>query len=243
MSALTRFKAMAWLCSECKENLKVSPLKRDGCPRPEARIRVLEEALSEQTNILRKVNASQELLVKSVKETHNKLKAVIEHSTQVDEKKTKDEERRCASYASIVKDSCVDVINSLSAKMETMPRKEKAKEEPEGSGHQIAGIVDSVLDREKRRRNIVVHNLPESNAQSPSDRARDDMTLFTQLVKDEFRVITRVTKSFRVGKVVPGKQRLLIVTLETEDSKWRLSAWPPSFATVRPGVRCSSLQT
>ena len=229
MRALICHKALAWLCSRCKYNLKGSSRNGSCCTRLETRIRVLEEGLSVQTNLLRRVNECQELLVNSMKENHDELKTIIlEHSMQVELNKTKEEEKRCASYASIVKGSCVDVINSLSAKIETMPQKEvKGEPERNGHAHQIAGIVDSVLDKEKRRRNIVVHNLPESDAQSTSDRAADDMSLFTQLVKEEFHVVTRVTKSFRAGKVIPGKQRLLIVTLESEDSKWEIIRLAP----------------
>ena len=54
-----------------------------------------------------------------------------------------------------------------------------------------------------------------------------DNSSFIQLVKDEFRLKVSVVKSFRVGRVMAGKQRLLIVTLDSEESKWEVIRQAP----------------
>ena len=57
-------------------------------------------------------------------------------------------------------------------------------------------------------------------AETHADRMNKDKSSFTQLVKDEFRLSVKVTNCFRVGRAVTGKHRLLIVTLDDEETKW-----------------------
>ena len=47
---------------------------------------------------------------------------------------------------------------------------------------QIAEIIDSVLDNEKRKKNIAIHNLPEAMAETHADMMIKDKASFTQLV-------------------------------------------------------------
>ena len=85
---------------------------------------------------------------------------------------------------------------------------------------QIVGMVDEYMDRQTRRKNVVVFNLPESTAQTPSDRKKDDLDRFIQLVRDELHLIVSPEKCYRVGQRNDTRSRLLIVTLESEDVKW-----------------------
>ena len=65
----------------------------------------------------------------------------------------------------------------------------------------------------------MIHNLPEAAGVSKEDRAAHDLRLFQDLVKDMFQMNVAVARSFRVGRSVENRARLLIVTLETPGVK------------------------
>ena len=85
---------------------------------------------------------------------------------------------------------------------------------------QIMGMVDECMDKQARRKNVVVFNLPESTAQTPNDRKKDDLNSFIQLVRDELHLTVSPEKCFRVGQRNSTRSRLLIVTLESVEVKW-----------------------
>ena len=176
--------------------------------------------------MLLKVCDGQEHLTGIVKDSHQKLEAVVvDHSNMVD-LRVKEDERRQASYADILKGSCGDMIKTINSKLDTLPKDQSTPVRPAPS-QQIAGIVDSVLDKERRKKNVVVHNLPEATAETHADRMTEDKSTFIQLVRDEFHLNIGASKCFRVGKTVPGKHRLLIVTLELEETKWEIIRLAP----------------
>ena len=175
-----------------------------------------------------KVSDGQEQVAHMVKASHEKLESVVVEHATLAEQKARETEKRQESYANIVKGSCIEVVKSISTKIGTIPREQKSLNHPAGApSQQIAGIIDSVLDKEKRKKNIVVHNLPESNADTHADRMAEDKEKFSQLVKDEFHLRVSVSNSFRVGRALPGKHRLLIVTLDNEETKWDIIRLAP----------------
>ena len=67
---------------------------------------------------------------------------------------------------------------------------------------------------------LLVHNLPEPKSGSMMQRSEEDVHLFQEVVKDEFRMNVTVSRCFRVRKSrEDGKARLLIVTLDTPGVK------------------------
>ena len=75
-------------------------------------------------------------------------------------------------------------------------------------------------DEDKRRCNVVVANMAESQAAQSSDRTDEDVRAFTDLVKHNLRLNVKVKKAFRVGAKKGDKPRPLVVTLESEAVKW-----------------------
>ena len=83
------------------------------------------------------------------------------------------------------------------------------------------------MDKEKRKLNVVVHNLPEQEGDSLPERMERDQHLFAEVIKEGMNLIVRPTKAFRVGKRVEDKPRLLIVSLESMDSKLEILKMAP----------------
>lgn len=75
-------------------------------------------------------------------------------------------------------------------------------------------VVDEYLDREKRKCNLIIYNLQESNASTPSDRTSDDKKSFAHLLASEFNIDNiEFLKCIRLGKPVEDKSRPLLISL------------------------------
>lgn len=74
-------------------------------------------------------------------------------------------------------------------------------------------IVDELADRDRRKKNIIVYNLPEAK-----DREADKGSILS-LCKTAFDFDIPITKIIRLGKKVDNRHRPLLVGFEHEDDK------------------------
>lgn len=78
-------------------------------------------------------------------------------------------------------------------------------------------------DRERRRKNLIVFNMPESDKQLGKDREKEDVErcdlVFNNILQVEG---CKIEKVFRLGKKQEGKIRPTLVKLEEEHSKWHI---------------------
>ena len=81
------------------------------------------------------------------------------------------------------------------------------------------GVFDNFLEKEKRKLNVVMHNIPESDGGNYTERMEMDKGKFQEVIKDGLRLNARVTKAYRVVKPGHEKPRLLIVGLENAEVK------------------------
>ena len=71
---------------------------------------------------------------------------------------------------------------------------------PVSSSGGTLDIVDEMADRDRRKHNIVVYNLTESN-----DR-KTDIETFKVLSSDVFKLDVNITKAIRLGPKITNKQ-------------------------------------
>lgn len=156
---------------------------------------------------------------------------LVEHSMREQEKSAQEHSQMLhrtfreinshkASFADVVKGSCDSMMTKVEEKLANINHTKNHK--PDLSlrdAQNISQVFDGFLDKNRRSRNIVVHNLPEQQGQSLSDRSKADMSLFVTMAKEVFRLNCKPTRSFRAGKVIPDRARLLIITLENEETK------------------------
>lgn len=81
-------------------------------------------------------------------------------------------------------------------------------------------VEENKKDEDKRKCNVVVTNLDESQADQSSERMEEDAKNFTELVKNVLKMNVKVKKAFRAGAKREAKPRPLIITLESEAVKW-----------------------
>ena len=128
-------------------------------------------------------------------------KVVREQHTLTKEIRAEEEEVR-KTYADALKDS-------------------KAKP-PEPLSTEIQKCLSEQAEQEKRVRNLAIYNLPESQAASAEERIKEDISLLTDIVKQELKRSYKIEKAYRAGKKLDNRPRTLIVTMENEASKWDL---------------------
>ena len=182
-------------------------------------------------------NAEQLELAASVKEEQRQLMKVIDEQGQLLWSSLKDNETRQKSYASMVKGQCKEVVNTISTQIEKLPS-EQINQKNKGTGNapmQFTGIFDAFVDRERRKNNVVVHNLTESDGDTHTERMTKDRSKLGELLRRELNLNVRIVKTFRVGKYAPGKNRLLIATMDSEETKWEVVRIAPQLRGTDTG--------
>ena len=83
----------------------------------------------------------------------------------------------------------------------------------------VITAVDEYVDRERRKANLIIHNLPESGT---SDRTTN-ISEFENIVVNELKIEgTKAVKAVRLGARKDNRPRLLLITMDCERSKWRI---------------------
>ena len=185
----------------------------------------LRQKLVDHSASLRKVCEGQKKMTDATGEGQKKLERMVkEHSKFVDVT-AKGQVKHQASYASILKGSCEEVVNTINTKITSAPR--GAGPGGPDSTQQIAGMFDSYFEKDRKRKNVVVYNLTEEEGLTYQEGIKKDIYKFEKLVQDEFKMRVRVSKCHRAGKPSPGKDRLLIVSLDDEATKWDILKQAP----------------
>ena len=200
--ALVKYKVLSWLCPDCKKSVKINDGKR--MLSLETRVEQLDKAMRNHAK----------LVTQSLKEQE----VAVDNQTKLLERSIRELHNQKTSYADMVKGTCSEVVDKVSAKISSIPQGQSAQTEPRNMIG-ISRVFDDFLDKDRRKNNLVIHNLPETAGLSKEDRSTHDMRLFQDLIKETFLMNVAVARSFRVGKSVEGRDRLLIVTLETPGVK------------------------
>ena len=84
--------------------------------------------------------------------------------------------------------------------------------------------VDEYLDRERRKCNLVIYNLPEPIASNVKDRTQQDKNVFSQLVSSELKIENiNLLKCIRLGKKTSNnKARPLLVSVTEASTKYNI---------------------
>lgn len=200
--ALTKYQVLAWLCPGCKATLKGIDAKN---------LSSLEAKVDQLSTSL---DAHMRRIGQSLKEQEQ---AVVEQ-TQLLERSIRDSHTQKASYAEMVKGTCSDMVAKVSAKVSAIPQT-LASQASSKDMQSLSQVFDEFIEKDRRKFNLVIHNLPESEGSTFAERMERDAKLFQEVIRDVFRLNVSVSKVFRVGKGMQTRPRLLIVTLHSSDVK------------------------
>ena len=188
-TALKKFKILSWICAECK----LSHLKpKDSVHPNHGRIVNLESKIDHIESMVKEnLQRIQESMAEHVR-TKNVQSRQIELAVQA-------VELQKGSYAQAVKGTCNDMVKQVTAKIDAIPKPVQQKTSV-NTAEEISGFFDNFLDKEKRKANLVVHNLEESSGVNNSEIIEQDVKKFADAVKQGMKLNVRVVKAFRVGK-------------------------------------------
>ena len=94
---------------------------------------------------------------------------------------------------------------------------------PTPSPHALRDVVSSVIneekDKQKRRLNLIVHNMAESSADQPLARKEQDIANLQDILTSHLQVRAHISNAIRLGKKGGPKPRLLKITVESDGEK------------------------
>ena len=122
------------------------------------------------------------------------------------------------SYSDMLKSTCTNVVKEVNLKLDAMPKFSPPKDEAK-IARDMSCVLDDYLDKDKRKLNVVVHNLPEEQGNTAAERSSKDQEAFQSVARDALKLQIHTTKSFRAGRKMSDKPRLLIVSLDTVEAK------------------------
>ena len=99
---------------------------------------------------------------------------------------------------------------------------------PVGSTAFTGGVqaLTEFADRERRKNNIIIHNIAESTEDTAPLRETSDRTTIKDLIRNGTKLDdVNIEKLVRIGKRNPNRPRLLLVTLDCERTKILSNAW------------------
>lgn len=216
-ASLTEFKGL--LVEQAGAVAGVADSSKDLCKIQEEAYNDLKRQLDEQASLIKACHISCE--------EHTKV--VTEAVLRIEDKVQQQESRSVAAQSSEMEHqrSYAEAVKSLGARIDAISAREaRATVEPE-EGATLVKTVGNFFDKEKRKYNIVVHNLPENADQDPKVSNEKDVEAFTNLLKDEFHVFASISKAFRAGKRQQERPRPLIVSLTEEGAKWDILRMAP----------------
>ena len=208
--ALRKYKVLSWFCSECRKVVRKDDSKL---------LVAIEGKIDEMGKVM---NEKLGLMVTCLRENEKS----VDEQTKLIERTVRENAAQKSSYADMVKGTCSDVVEKVSAKLSNFPQLALGHTASKDA-HSISKVFDDFMDRDRRKCNLVVHNLPESGAETLGDRSAKDIMQFQKLAKDAFRLHVKISRCFRVGKAIPDRHRLLILTLESPELKQDLLQLAP----------------
>ena len=221
VNAAGRFSMLHWFCSACHASV-FNDVKKDVCSKTKEALDVLENG------VLKNVNDQVETMKETVKEHIKLVNRALRQQEEMSFEQTKLIERAVrlqheskASYADMVRGSCADIAKEMSHKIDGIIGDKVQAQSGSEPTKDIFTAVNSALDKERRKLNVVVHNLPETAPTADQSREKGDLQKFSAIIKENLKLIIRASKC-RVGKMLEDRPRLLVITLENMETKMEL---------------------
>jgi hypothetical protein len=196
LDCLDKYPGLSFACTTCYDKPKPTEVP---IPAP----RVAEELSSESLKkmIQEIVTLSMTTIVADVKNQVNEVVATGKTHLQ-------------QSYADVTR-----VTGTITSMVDNKLPKDATPVQTARHQAEIIGSVDEYLDRDGRKRNLILYGVAEQTTGSREERMRKDGEAFADLTKEEFKLNVKITKAIRLGRKVGDRPRILLVTLEDPEEK------------------------
>ena len=250
ITALKKHKVLSWLCDVCKVQITSGNGKSGNSEsKVTKQLEALDKVVRDHINLIEPtLKAHSEF--QSLEAKVDKLELTVRNHEKMVANSMREQERAAeeqvrllkrsfeqqstqkTSYADMLKSTCSSVIKEVNTKLDAIPRLSMQRDEAK-TVQDMSCIFDTYLDKDKRKLNVVVHNLPEESGETLAERSSKDQTAFQKVVKEGLKLSVRTSKSFRVGKKIPERPRLLIITIDTLEAKLDLLSKVPQLKDTK----------
>jgi len=90
---------------------------------------------------------------------------------------------------------------------------------PDELRNAVSSVISEEKDKQKRRLNLIVHNMAESSSDQPQSRKEQDIACIRDILHSQLEVQPCISNAVRLGKRGGPKPRLLKITVESEEEK------------------------
>ena len=214
-----------WMCNNCKKfsgKFRDIISGTDFWSNTKSRLDFLEVQMRDVNQMRKKMDDLNGMMDNIAKSLIGQREMVSEIGTMVKEQwKSSESSKDIETSVRMMKDeaaSYADMVKKLTNKLE-----KEGLNKPATQVRELRHAVTDCLEQDKRRRNIVVFNVPEQDAGLNSDeQCEADHHSFVELMKVGLKLVIRPEKVARVGKPRDDRPRLMVVTLQDERDKWEL---------------------
>ena len=175
---------------------------------------------------LRSLQAEQVNLQKSITNMSTKIDELSSQNSCFQNKVQEASELILDSRVSTVESKLNELKQELAAQIskcyETLTSKDKSPEPPTAIASTIVNTLNEEKERERRRLNLIIHNAPESTADTAESRKTEDIECATDILNVFLGANTMVTRAIRLGKKPDknsNKPRLMKITVDILEAK------------------------
>ena len=90
---------------------------------------------------------------------------------------------------------------------------------PDELRNAISAVINEEKEKQKRKLNLIIHNVKESNAEQPQARKEQDLATLQDIMSSQLNIQVRISNAIRLGKKGGPKPRLLKITVESDEEK------------------------
>lgn len=183
----------------------------------------IEEAMEDRvTGEIRKIRAEIQVIIEA------KVKEILDKEMNQFEKKVKDNLKNVEEIANIKLKESENQVKTMKRELDNMKKSvnqqdlTEVRKEKEKSDMQMKEIQAKFeeLEREKRKKNIIVYNLKESENSEATERYKWDVAQCKRIFQQELsQENLKIENLIRLGQKNEARNRPLLVKLENEEEK------------------------
>ena len=108
--------------------------------------------------------------------------------------------------------------------MDTTPSPNNSNLSHKDISHAVSSVLQEEKEKSKRKLNLILHNMPESNAEGVDQRKQHDIDTVTAIINQHLNIPASFSNVIRLGKKAENsdKPRLLRITVESDQTKAKI---------------------
>jgi len=105
--------------------------------------------------------------------------------------------------------------------METTPLPNNQNLSHKDISHAVSSVFNEEKEKNKRKLNLILHNIPESNAESADQQKQHDTDTAMAIINQHLNIPTSISNAIRLGKKI-DKPKVLRITVDSDQAKVKI---------------------